>query len=175
MRRTIYYLLRVGRDMSQKEIASAMGVTPVLISSIEMGDRKMTEPRLELFLRHIGITMDEFNALLPRVEAAKDFSHALLAVMELFCGIDINESQTADDAFRVVPIAELKQLRYGDVIFITKGNRERFQCMLLPYQHPDHLNVFTSNSYGTRGVTVELPYKTMGREWTAEVPEAPAN
>lgn len=85
VKRSLYYMLRIGRDMSQTETAKAIGITPAYMGLVEQEKRQLHPSKMDAYLKLMGITYGEFEFLQEETAAAKDFPHALLAVMELYC------------------------------------------------------------------------------------------
>lgn len=64
---------------------------------------------------------------------------------------------------------QLKSMSAGDVILVSFKliRRKDVPCMLLPYQHPLYLNLAVPSPNGAGVSAKEMPYDSLGRDWTA--------
>jgi len=64
-----FRVLRAARNLSQKELAARMGVTPTVISLAETGARKPSREVVERAARALGVSLPLFTTLAMTPEA----------------------------------------------------------------------------------------------------------
>ena len=84
----VYRLLRIARDLSVKEIADALQVTPAYIHAIEAGKR---EPSIKLIPQYAKVLGVDENTLFhfrePENQPGK-FENFLLSILQMIAALD---------------------------------------------------------------------------------------
>lgn len=64
---------------------------------------------------------------------------------------------------------QLRAMSAGDVVLVDFKliRRKGVPCMILPYQDPMYLNLAVPSPDGSRASDKEMPYDSLGKDWTA--------
>lgn len=89
----LYRLLRIAHDMPVHILADRADVTDAYIGAIEKGTRTPSKRVGKAILEALNITQMQFSYLQQKIAHTEKFELALLAVLQVLCGVDKNAPQ----------------------------------------------------------------------------------
>lgn len=84
----VYYLLRIARNMSSKELAEKLMITPAYVRAIETGKRTPSKRLLRDYARVLNVDESVIQTFEKPQEQKNFFEHSLLKLLKIICNID---------------------------------------------------------------------------------------